>query len=120
MSNSEIKDLIGQYFNANFDANAEKIAELFHDQARIYGFGRGGVFVNMDKASFVKKIESNRPNTPDEKIGEILSIDLLGEHAAVARVKIQVGDMLFTDSLNFLHLDGKWSIIAKVFSGVEA
>ena len=118
MNNSEIKDVIQLYFNANFDANEKKIAEIFHDLAHIYGFGKNGAFAHMDKAAFVKKIESNEPNAPDARFGEILSIDFLGEFAAVARVKIRVGDMLYTDSLNFLYLEGKWTIIAKVFSGV--
>ena len=43
---------------------------------------------------------------------------LTGEHIAVARVKLRVGNTLYTDVLSFMELDEKWAVIAKVLSGV--
>ena len=46
----------------------------------------------------------------------ILSIDLANPELALAKVQISIGQKLFTDYLNCIKLDGKWTIISKVFT----
>ena len=117
MDATPIKDLIQLYFDANYESDAKKIAEVFHAQANVYGHVQGADFSEFNKKSFVELIDSLEPLT-NPRADEILSIDFIGENAAACRVRLRVGDIIYTDILNFMCIDGKWGVIAKVYSGV--
>jgi len=121
MDTSEIKSVIQNYFNACFESSGERFREVFHDAAHIYSGGEGGALNDRDREAFISYVEARKSSgpTPDfPRQEEILSIDFVDENTAVARVKVRVGGMLFTDILSFIRFDGKWMIISKVYSGV--
>ena len=120
MDGNEIKAVIQTYFDAGYECNGEKMREAFHGVAHIYGHDEGGTLNDMDKEAFIKLVESGKPGMPESKYPrqeEIISIDFTGEDTAVARVKLRVGNIMFTDILSFMRLDGKWSIISKLYAG---
>ena len=120
MDSKEIKEVLQMYFDASFESSGEKMSQVFHGPAHIYGNGENGKLIDMDKESFVKLVGSHSPDTPKQEYprqDEVLSIDFTGENTAVARVKLRVGNILFTDMLCFMRLDNKWGVISKVFSG---
>jgi len=122
MDSTEIKGIIQTYFDASFESSGEKMAQVFHDAAHIYGHGENGALNDMPKSFFVNLVGTPRPDAPVvdyPRQDEILSIDFTGENTAVARVKLRVRNTLFTDMLCFMRLGGKWGVIAKVFSGVQ-
>ena len=121
MDSTEIKGIIQTYFDASYESSGEKMAKVFHDAAHIYGHGEDGALRDMDKDFFVNLVGTPKPDVAGSaypRQDEILSIDFTGENTAVARVKLRVGNILFTDMLCFMRLDGKWGVISKVFSGV--
>ena len=117
-----VKAAIQTYFDAGYESSSEKMAEVFHDVANLYGRDENGALSVMDKATFIKLVgsgalpEGQKPSYPRQD--ELLSIDFTGENTAVARLKIRVGNTMFTDVLSFINLGGKWVIIAKLYSGV--
>ena len=120
MDSTAIKAIIQEYFDANWEADADKIAKVFHESAHVYGHGADGSFAEFDKESFVKLIASLKPINDVPRTDEILSIDFIGKRAAVCRVKIRVGNVIYTDILNFIEIGGKWAVIAKIYSGENA
>jgi len=121
MDTTEIKEILQIYFDASFESSEGKMAQVFHDAAHIYGHSQDGNLSDSPKEAFVKMVGRkpvNQPPYPRED--EILSIDFTGENTAVARVKIRVNNTMFTDILSFIKIDGKWSVIAKLYSGVQA
>jgi len=123
MDANEIKKVIQAYFDTGYAADGEGMAEVFHDVAHLYSCGADGSLINWDKDFFVNIVGSSEPGESEHgypRYDEILSIDFTGENTAVARVKVRVKDNIYTDILSFLRLDGKWGIIAKVFTGVAA
>ena len=54
----------------------------------------------------------------DKREDGFLTIDQSGPECAFAKVYIALGDMMFTDYLTLLHLDGRWQIITKTFTAV--
>lgn len=121
MDSTEIRGVIQTYFDASFESSGEKMAQVFHDAAHIYGHGENSALNDMEKSFFVNLVGTPRPDVPGSdypRQDEILSIDFTGENTAVARVKLRVGNTLFTDMLCFMRLNGKWGVISKVFSGV--
>ena len=111
-----IRDLMQIYFDANYEADAQKIASVFHTEAHVFGRDDDGALIKFDKESFVKLIDSLSPET-GPRIDEILSIDFIGENAAVCRVRLQVGNTIYTDIISLMNLKNKWGIISKVYSG---
>jgi hypothetical protein len=123
MDSSKIKEIIQTYFDASFESSGEKMSQVFHDAAHIYGHTDNGSMNDMDKEYFVKLVGSPRTDAPKQEYprqDEILSIDFTGENTAIARVKLRVGNTRFTDMLCFMRLDNKWGVISKVYSGVPA
>ena len=49
---------------------------------------------------------------------QIISIDISGPEAALAKVQIAYDDQFFTDYLSLLKIDGRWQIITKTFTYV--
>lgn len=113
-----VKDVLNIYFDANYEADESKIAQVFHEQAHIFGRSESGELIDFDKSSFVNLIASLSPET-GPRIDEIISLDFIGDYAAVSRVRLQVGEIRYTDIISLLQLDGKWRIISKVYSGVQ-
>ena len=123
MDNSEITNVIQTYFDASFESSGEKMSQVFHDAAHIYGHGENGILVDMPKEFFVNLVGTAKPDVPKPAYArqdEIIAIDHTGDDTAIARVKLRVGNTLFTDMLCFMKLDGKWGVISKVYSGVTA
>ena len=120
VSKSKIEAVIKLYFDASYEGNGEKMAQVFHREAHIYGRSQDGALVDTLKDAFVQRVgaprPADRPVFPRHE--EIISIDFTGEHTAVARVKLRVGNTLYTDVLSFMELEGRWAVIAKVLSGV--
>ena len=121
MDAEEIKRVIQLYFDGSYEGDGNKMDQVFHQAAHIYGHAPDGSLNDMPRDQFVARVGTKRdgaPSFPREE--EILSIDFTGENTAVARVKLRVFKTLFTDMLCFMRLEGKWGVIAKVFSGVQA
>lgn len=121
MDTTDIKDLLQLYFDASFEADGEKMSKVFHHPAHVYGHADDGALKDMNRDFFINLVGSLTPgseNTPRED--EILSIDFTGKNTAVARVKLRLGDIVFTDVLSLMRLDGKWTVISKLFSGETA
>ena len=121
MDTSEIMTAIQTYFDACYFNSAEKRREVFHSAAHIYRRDNDGTLIDRDREQFItsKTLETSGPqNTDFPRQDEIISIDFTGENTAVVRVKLRVKNILFTDILSFIYLDGKWTIISKLASGV--
>ena len=121
MDVSEIKAVIQLYFDAIYENNGGKMEEVFHSAAHIYGHDEDGSLRDIPKETFVKIVASGAPDESIQRLprlDEVLSIDFTSEYTAIARVKVRVGNILFTDILSFIYLNGKWSVISKLFFGV--
>ena len=121
MDNTEIKEVIQLYFDASYESDRAKMDKVFHAAAHIYGHNEDGTLRDMPRDVFVNRIGTADPNAPKvsyPRDNEILSIDFTGDNTAVARVKLRVRNTMYTDVLSFIRTDGKWSVIAKLLSGV--
>jgi len=122
MDVTEVKKLLQMYFDAGFEADGEKMSKVFHDDAHVYGHGENSVLFDMDMKFFINIIGAQDPpdsQKPDfVRYEEILSIDFTGEDTAVARVKLRLGDVIYTDVLSIIRLDGKLKVISKLYAGV--
>ena len=118
-----IKDLLQLYFDASFESDGEKMSKVFHPGAHVYGHTEDSALKDMDREFFINVVGSLPPGSANASFSredEILSVDFTGENTAVALVKLRLGDIVFTDVLSLIRLDGKWTVISKLYSGVSA
>jgi len=113
-----VKETLQAYFDAGDEGSGANMKEVFYDIAHLYSLGEDGTIIDWDMEFFAKRVSSTDKGYP--QYHEIISIEFISEYAAVARVKVRVMNTLFTDILSLICRDGKWKIIAKVFSGVPA
>ena len=120
MDTTEIIEVLELYFDGCYEGDGDKITKVFHDSAHVYGHAPDGSLSDTPKADFVKLVSSMPDGTPSyPREDKIISIDFTGENTAIAQVQIRVFNTLFTDMLCFMRVDGKWGVIAKVYSGVS-
>ena len=120
MDNNGVKAAAQTYLDACYESDGDKFRAVFHESAHVYGYNEKGGLYDRTKDEFVAFVEGRK--TPDYKPSfpreeEILSIDFTDEKTAVVRLKVRVRDMMFSDILCFMCLDGKWTIISKLYTG---
>ena len=107
------------YFDACFEGDGDKMDQVLHQAAHVYGHAPDGSLADMPKNDFIKLVRSMPDDAPPfPREDEIISIDFSGENTAVVRVRLRIFNTRFTDILSFMRLEGKWGVIAKLYSGV--
>ena len=120
MDSSNINEVIRNYLDACYESNVEKFRQVLHSSINLYKNDGAGGLMTIPFEGFIEIIESSYKSSPTPnfpKQDEIVSIDYSDDDTAVARVKVRVGKIMFSDILSLLRLDGKWMIVSKVFAG---
>ena len=117
---SEDKDKISEavqlYFDSMYESSEEKVRQVFHKDAKITGYLQGNLSEqSVDGfAIFVSSQTPSPAEKEEEKLLEILSIDIAGS-TAVAIVRDGYIGMVFKDTLSFLKIDDDWVIYNKLY-----
>eukprot|EP00427_Karlodinium_veneficum_P041580 CAMPEP_0169262322 /NCGR_PEP_ID=MMETSP1016-20121227/43644_1 /TAXON_ID=342587 /ORGANISM="Karlodinium micrum, Strain CCMP2283" /LENGTH=281 /DNA_ID=CAMNT_0009344837 /DNA_START=9 /DNA_END=852 /DNA_ORIENTATION=- len=118
---TEVASSLAAYFEGLHQCNIERLKEVWHPQAHLYGVGPDGKsVVDRDAPTFFAGVAAR---------GNSDKIDIASTRCAVAKVQIALPasptsptpsftDVLYTDFLVLLRLGGEWKIISKVFSAV--
>ncbi|QCI66533.1 nuclear transport factor 2 family protein [Phreatobacter stygius] len=112
----EIVHAMQLYFDGLYHSDTTRLAKVFHDQAR-YVCATGGEFTHFGMADYWPIVD-RRPSPAsrnERRSDRIVSIEFAGPVTAFVRAECAIGPKLFTDLLTFIHRDGRWQIIAKVF-----
>jgi len=114
--NSSISDAIEIYFASMYESSADKVRQVFHEDAKITGYMQGHL-VELSVSDFADSVASQLPSAAEKKepkLLEIESIQVAGE-TAVARVRDGYLGLIFLDTLSFLKIDERWVIYNKLF-----
>src|SRR4051812_13726145 len=110
-----IESAINNYFQAYMNADSEKLLESFHTETILYSVDDG----KIDKTEMSAWVENlkKRKQIGDVRKGElkIISVDSLN-NVAVAKIKIQLPNLEFTDFLSFLKINEQWKVVGKIYS----
>lgn len=94
--------------------DGNQMEKAFHPSATMkYVDYKTGEFKDVPIAEFLTRVKANTTK-PQRKI-EIISLNIDGS-AAQAKIKIESGNVLMTDYMNLLKIDGQWKIVSKIFS----
>lgn len=108
----EIKEVVMQYVNGCVTGDAELTKKAFHKDAVMYGYLNGelsaGSIENLYAA--IKQLGAAAETKAEVDVMEVVST------AATVRVVLENWHGLsFTDFHSLVKIDGKWTIVAKIF-----
>lgn len=113
--------VLGDYFDALYFCDAEKLARVFHSRAQ-YVTVSDGTLLYRTMAEYFPVVAAREPpaRRNEERRDEIVRIEFAGPATATARVTCAFGGKHFIDCLTLIKLDGRWQIISKVFHSIPA
>jgi hypothetical protein len=111
-----IKQTIQYYFDGGRMGDSVTLRKAFHPEARML-FVRDSAFTAIPIGEYITRVGQNppKPGAVDSTKRRIVNIDIAGD-AAVAKLELERPDMLVTDYMSLLRIDGKWVIVNKIFS----
>lgn len=93
--------------------DADQMEKAFHPSGTVKHIdNKTGEYKDETVAAFLTRVRAIT-NKPERKF-EIVSLNIDGT-AAQTRIRIEQKDLIFTDFLNLLKIDGTWRIVSKVF-----
>ncbi|OKY27925.1 MULTISPECIES: nuclear transport factor 2 family protein [Thalassotalea] len=113
---SAIKQQINKYFDGLYHADVSRLAQVFHRNAR-YTSITDGALIHLSMPEYFANVEKRQSPSSKEQVRQdrILTIDVVGNQTALAKVQCVISPKYFTDFLSFIYLDNQWQIISKVF-----
>ena len=118
-SYAEIVTLLQDYFDGFYASDVDKLKRVFHPDCHLIS-ATGGPLVDDPMDVVYARVAGRTPPAAEnqKRRDRVLSIDKSGPEAALAKVQIAIGPKLYTDYLNLLRIDGRWQIVAKIYSHV--
>jgi hypothetical protein len=112
-----IEQTIRTYFDGLYEGDADKLASVFHETSALTWEqdGKVGVLPRDQWLDAVRKRPSPKSRELPRDDG-ILELDQSGPTTAFVKVKCQIPPRYFTDYLNLLKVDGRWTIVQKVYA----
>jgi hypothetical protein len=105
------------YLDGLYEGDADKIASVFlPSSALTQAFD--GELKATPRDAWLEAVRS-RPSPKAQSLARedhILAIDVVSDTLALVKVKCQMPPRYFTDLLNFVKVDGKWSVAQKTFT----
>ena len=116
---SEIKKVIFNYFQGIYNGDSDKLENVFHPQALLFGDIKGEPYFKTvtDYIDGVKSRKSPIDLGEDFKM-EILSIEIMNNMATV-KARVPMLGFNYYDLLSLNLVQGEWKIVNKLFTHVE-
>lgn len=111
-----VANVLQRYFDGLYESDTSILADVFHPQA-LYCCASEGTLQQLSMDAYFAVVDK-RPSPASHgevRCDRILSIEFAGPVTAFARVNCAIGPKYFTDFLTFVHIDGAWRIVSKVF-----
>lgn len=95
----------------SFDAS--QMEKAFHPSGTVKHIdNKTGEYKDETVAAFLTRVRAI--TTKPERRSEIVSLNIDGT-AAQAKIRIEQKELIFTDYMNLLKIDGTWRIVSKIF-----
>ena len=112
-------ETLANYFEVIHAQDLGLFDQVFHASCTLYS-AQGGELVLRPYQVYRDQVANRQ--SPKElgnpRADEILEVDQISETMAWAKVQLQMFGGIMQDYLNFVKIDGKWWIIAKLYEKV--
>ncbi|MET4616253.1 hypothetical protein ABIA71_001829 [Stenotrophomonas sp. 2619] len=109
-----IVEVLNQYNEGGKQANSSIMKPAFNAQATIFGVDADNALVGGPIQGLFDTIDTAFRPSPDARAA-IARIDIVGT-AASARIDTDgISGYRFTDFFNLLKVDGRWTVVSKIY-----
>jgi len=109
-----ILDVLNQYNEGGKQANSALMKPAFSDQATIFGVDDNGNLSGGPIEGLFDTIDTAFRPSPDAQAA-VVRVDIVGT-AASARIDTDdISGFRFTDFFNLLKINGRWSVVSKIY-----
>lgn len=109
-----ILEVLHKYNEGGAKADSSIMKPAFSDQATIFGVDAQGKLTGGPIHGLFEVIDNDFKPSPEAKCA-VVRIDIVGT-AASARIDTDdISGFRFTDFFNLLKVDGKWTIVSKIY-----
>lgn len=111
-----LTEALQRYFDLHYTADTRLFDRVFRASAQLHGFREGALKVwtaAAYRAALESRLSPERQGAPRQE--EILMIDVVSPHQALAKVRLRVGSITYVDHLSYHRERGEWLITAKAF-----
>ena len=111
-----IRQTIQYHFDGGRNRDSLTLRKAFHPDARML-FAREGKLVVVPIGEYITRVGSEKaaPGAVDSTERKVVSVDVEGD-AAVAKLELRRPEVVLTDYMSLLKVDGRWLIVNKIFS----
>lgn len=116
----ELLALLQRYFDGLYRGDVALLADVFHPQARLCGEVKGQVLLR-DMAPYLQAVAAR---ASPQSLGEaqrmtVLALRIDGS-VALATARCEMLGFNYLDQLSLLKDNGRWAIVAKLYTHQEA
>lgn len=109
-----IVEVLNQYNEGGKQAKSSIMKPAFSEQATIFGVDGAGKLTGGPIQGLFETIDNAFRPSPEAQ-GVIVNIDIVGT-AASARIDTNdISGFCFTDFFNLLKVEGKWTVVSKIY-----
>lgn len=112
-SEEQVYALAVAYCEAIHFSRPEVFIDMCHDKFLMTAVDSGQAQF-WDKPAYLQRVAGRDP-FPGEPSYEIFSIDIAGDEIARVHLCVDVPPRRYEDHLGFVHVDGSWKLMTKVF-----
>jgi hypothetical protein len=107
-----IVEVLSKYLEGNAKGSSAAMKPAFHEKATIFGLNGQEVF--GPEIQKLYDLVDTLPQSPNAQTA-IARIDIVGTAASARVDSDDVAGDCFTDYFNLLKIDGKWTIVSKIY-----
>jgi hypothetical protein len=101
------------YFQGHATGDGSYYRQAFHPDARLF-WVKSGALAQKTSAEFAAGASGKPAADEAHRVRRIAAIDVAGD-AAMAKVELTYPEVHFVDYLSLLKIDGRWTIVNKIF-----
>jgi protease I len=106
-----IRATVADYTEGVKTGDESRLQRAFHPDAKLYYAGKDGSLAFFERDAYI----SGAVRKPfKDRTDAVLQVDVFGD-AAVAKVSVRSPQSEFIDYISLLRLQGRWTIVSKVF-----
>ena len=116
LDRSTIQSVVQHYFDGLYEADAAKLAEVFHPSADLRWLEKGELQV-LTVPDWLDRVAKRQSGKAQGLAREdfIVTVDRSDESTAFIKVRCQLPPRYFTDYLVAMKLAGGWTIVSKSY-----
>ena len=115
----QLLDLLQHYFNSLYRGDVERLRQIFHPRARLFGEVKGKL-LQRDVEPYLQAVATRASPQQNGEVQRMQVLALRVDGAiALATTSCDMLGFNYLDQLSLLKQDGRWFIVSKLYTHVD-